>query len=206
MNPTVMAAAIGVGGTVIVGVAGFSATVWNARKTVGQAHESRVWDRRADVYVDALSAVNYRQFSRQAATMPNHPAYTKIKKNAEEYLATHEPPDWPQLEARLQAFASEPVFTAVQTSSAAHNDALSNHRIWQILKTHGTSETGVIADADDAKGIAAAAVDAEKSLKAAEAADDAVVDLIRTELQGRGRPLGDWQPTIPTNPAPESPR
>jgi hypothetical protein len=64
MNPTVMAAAIGVGGTVIVGLAGFSASVWNTRKAIAQAHESRVWDRRADVYVDALAAVNYRQFSR----------------------------------------------------------------------------------------------------------------------------------------------
>jgi len=29
---------------------------------------------------------------------------------------------------------------------------------------------------------------------AAEKADDAVVEAIRAELQGRGKPLGEWQP------------
>jgi hypothetical protein len=49
MDPTVIAAAIGVGGTVIVAVAGFSTAVWTAKGTINHARESRVWDRRADV-------------------------------------------------------------------------------------------------------------------------------------------------------------
>jgi len=97
MNPIVTAAAIGVGGTVIVGVAGFSAAIWNTRKTIAQAHEIRVWDRRADVYVQTLAAVNYRRFGRQYETMPNHPSLTRARQRAEEYLATHEPPHWSEL-------------------------------------------------------------------------------------------------------------
>ena len=44
MNPTVVAAAISVSGVVVVGVAGFGAAIWNTRKTMAQARESRVWD------------------------------------------------------------------------------------------------------------------------------------------------------------------
>jgi hypothetical protein len=65
MDPTVTAAAIGVGGTVIVGVAGFGAAIWNTRRTIAYGREGRVWDRRAEVYVEALAAIHYRQVSRE---------------------------------------------------------------------------------------------------------------------------------------------
>jgi hypothetical protein len=39
------AAAIGVGGIVIVGVAGFSAAIWNTRKAIAHVRESKLWDR-----------------------------------------------------------------------------------------------------------------------------------------------------------------
>lgn len=65
--------------------------------------------------------------------MPGHPSYTKIRKNAQEYLATHKQPDWSELEARLQAFASEPIFMAVQASSTAHGIALSTRRLRLLL-------------------------------------------------------------------------
>jgi hypothetical protein len=93
------------------------------------------------------------------------------------------------MEARLLAFASEPVFGAVQASSTAHREAIKAFESWQALAAQaGTSS----------ESIEAATTTAEGARKAAEAADDAVVELIRTELQGRGRPLGDWQ----TFPAP----
>jgi len=34
---------------------------------------------------------------------------------------------------------------------------------------------------------------AHEARKAADDADDALVELIRAELQGRGTPIGDWQ-------------
>ena len=60
-----MAAAIGVGGTVIVGVAGYSAAIWTTRRTIQQARDTRMWDKRAEVYVDALAAVHWRQAIRE---------------------------------------------------------------------------------------------------------------------------------------------
>ena len=196
MDPTVTAAAIGVGGTVLVGVAGFGAAIWNTRRTIAHARESRVWDRRAEVYVDALAGVRYWQLRREYEVIPNHPSYTKIRKNAEEYFANHKPPDWSDLETRLQAFASTPVLTAVQASFTAHDDVFSVIRLRQVL-----------ARAEAERDAAAAAADAEKKWKTAEAADDAVVKVIRAELQERGRSPGDWQPWAVTapGPAPEAP-
>jgi hypothetical protein len=42
MNPTVVAAAIGVGGTVIVGMAGFGAAIWNTKRTIAADRDSRL--------------------------------------------------------------------------------------------------------------------------------------------------------------------
>ena len=169
MNATVTAAAIGVSGTVIVGVAGFGAAIWNTRRTMAHDRESRIWDRRAEVYVEALAAVNYRQRRTTAHA-------TEDREYLEAYLARFQKPDWPGLEARLQAIASEPVFTAMQASSVAHTLASSAIQRWVW--------------SESAEGFA----DALEKKKAAEAADDVVVELIRTEMQGRSRPLGDWTP------------
>jgi hypothetical protein len=129
MDPTVIAAAIGVGGTVIVAVAGFSTAVWTAKETISHARESRVWDRRADVYIEALAAVNYRQIKRGFETL-THPVDDQARQRMQAYLAGHEQ-DWPGLEARLHVFASEPVFSAVQASSTAHRDAIKFFETWR---------------------------------------------------------------------------
>ena len=173
-----MAAAIGVGGTAIVGVAGFATAAWTTRGTVKHAHESRVWDRRADVYIDTLAALNYRQIRRGFETL-THPVDEQTRQRAQTYLDGHDE-DWPGLEARLQAFASEPVFSAVQASSTAHRDAIRAFESWRALAIMpgGSPESAAV----------------QEARKAAEAADDAVVELIRAELQGsRGRQLGSWE-------------
>jgi hypothetical protein len=104
MDPAVMAATIGVGGTVIVGVAGYSAAVWGTRKTL-QARDTRMWDKRAEVYVDALAAVHYRQTARERA-MRTWRMDNEDDRHEAAYLAAYTAPDWHQLEARLLAFAS----------------------------------------------------------------------------------------------------
>ena len=169
MNPTLIAAAIGVGGTVIVGLAGFSASVWNTRKTAASAHESRVWDEQAKVYVDAVAAVYYRQAKRDRDTATSQDA--RGEQISQAYLATYEPPSWIELDSRLLAFGSEPVVKAMQAAFAAHLTALGAFESW-----HDSGGT-------------AASVDAARD--AANEADDAVVELIRAALQGKGQSLGD---------------
>lgn len=183
MDPTVAAAAIGVGGTVVVGVAGFAAAIWGTKRTIAHDRANGVWDRRADVYIEALAALNHRQIRRGLETQTG-PVHHQVRQGAQEYLATYQQPDWSALEARLLAFASEPVFSAVQASSTAHRKAIDAFKSWRELAAR-QSPSG--------EGIEVANTAAETARQSAENADDVVVELIRAELQGRGRPLGDWQ-------------
>lgn len=107
MNPTVLAAAIGVGGTVIVGVTGFWASVRNTGKTVSLARESRIWDRRAKAYVDIIAALEWqlRLFGPHRRIFPE--------------AGDLGPPNWEKLETSLQAWASESVLTAMKASAQA---------------------------------------------------------------------------------------
>ena len=171
MNPAVTAAAIGVSGTVIVGVAGFGAAIWNNRRTITHARESRVWDRRADVYIGVLAALQYRM-----ATTTTKP--TEDPELVQAYLSRYQEPDWLGLEARLQAFGSEQVFRAMQASATAHRHAEYAIRAWKK-----------VGENEDYQAAGRAAI---KEVNAAVAADDVVIELIRTELQGRGGPMGDW--------------
>ena len=189
MNPIVAAAIVGVsgtvvGGTVVVGVAGFGASIWNTRRTIAHARESRVWDQRAAVYVDALAAVHYRNVRREYE-MRTDPLDAEFRQHAKVLLATYKAPDFHDLEARLQAFGSEPVVTAMQLSSSAHDGTAGAFRTWQEL----SAMTGTTSESTRTM---VRAVDMAR--RTADGADDAVVELIRTELQGRGKPLADWRP------------
>jgi hypothetical protein len=57
MDPTVIGVVVGVGGTVVAGIAGYD-------------RESKVWDQRAAVYVETLATVHYRQVARKRHDQP----------------------------------------------------------------------------------------------------------------------------------------
>ena len=65
MDSAVIAAAIGVGGTVIVGVTGFWASVRNTRQTIAIGQHSRIWERqeaqRAEVKTSIVSYLEAAQ-------------------------------------------------------------------------------------------------------------------------------------------------
>ena len=110
-------------------MAGFGAAIWNTRRTIAHDRESRLWDRRAAVYVEALAAVSYRQARRNNATQTSPP--DEASQRALSGLAAPQDFDWHGLDARLQAFASEPVYTAMQVSSTASEHAMMAFRAWQ---------------------------------------------------------------------------
>lgn len=102
VNTVVEAAAFGVTGTVIVGVAGFGASIWNTRKTLAATHKNWIRDQRAIAYLDAIAAVHYRQFSRQVAA--GFGPLTEDRRR--EPLAAYRRPDWnvsPTARVRLPA-------------------------------------------------------------------------------------------------------
>jgi len=113
MDPTVTGAAIGLAGGVIGAVGAYLATVSNTRKTIEHDREKRVWERRAEAYLAALAAVEYLQVTRGTAADWDPPML-------EDFLRTHNTPDWEMLDARIQAFASEPVWESMQAVIKAY--------------------------------------------------------------------------------------
>jgi hypothetical protein len=191
VDPTVIAAVVGVGGTVVVGIAGYAANVWSTNKTIAHDRESKIWDQRAAVYVEALAALHYRQVARNATISQDD----ENRRIAEGLLSSYQQPDWHKLEACMQAFASEPVVTLMQASSNAHMDAMAAYYSWNgviIVVGRGNSASAKAVEAQQAAEKLKDALDTAQIT--AEKADDAVVEAIRIELQGRGKPLGDWQP------------
>jgi hypothetical protein len=187
MDPTVTAAAIGVGGTVIVGVTGFRASIRNTSRTIRYARESRLWDRRADLDVETLKALNYRENQRiyevQSSATDQDP---EEQRPLETYLGAHSGPDWWDLVCRVYAFASGPVVNVIEASRTAHEQVMHRYYYWQHLEAEQGARSGVVEIDADADAAATAAVALSDALVAAEKADDAVLRLIRRELQNRG--------------------
>jgi hypothetical protein len=171
MDPTVTAAAIGVGGTVIVGVAGFGAAIWNTRRTIRAALDVRIWDERAKTYVDTLAAIGFRQEKRDNDTRAIR-FDAETERNVEAYFAGHIMPDWWALDARLHAFGSDDVVASVRTCGAAHAAALSAFEAWRESGDEGLAKSEQIAKA-------------RALIAAANQADTDAIDLISGQLQGR---------------------
>jgi hypothetical protein len=166
-------AVIGGGWTALVGIAGFGAAIYTTRRTIQAARDDRLHDQRAALYVDVLRAVMYWQLLRTVRTHDVDPA-TRLPENASSLLEGFEEPDWHALDARQLAFASEPVFSRLQARYWADAAASDLFVMWLRDRTH-ENRTAAVAARD-----------------AADKADHALVELIREELQGKGKPLADF--------------
>jgi hypothetical protein len=193
MDPTVMAAAIGVGGTVIVGVAGFFATVRATGKTIQADRESRIWDKRAELYVDVIAAMRHRQIRRDRS-MATSRGDEGPDRPLRGYQAAGAEPDWSDIDHRLLAYGSQPVITAVLLGSRLDMDAMNAFEDWLAAdaKTAADNEARGQVFPAPATTPGADANIARRSVQARTAADDAdsaVLEIIRAELQGRTDPL-----------------
>jgi hypothetical protein len=111
------------------------------------AESARLWfgsttridvDRSAN-YARQTAAMQYRQNAREYQTGVNRPT-EQARRDAQNYLNTYPEPSWIDLESRLFAFASEPVVTAAQASSVAHEEFVQAFQERQAME--GTLRTG----------------------------------------------------------------
>ena len=191
MDPTVTAAAIGVGGTVIVGVAGFSAAIWTTRQTIAHARESRIWDKRAAAYEAALTELANRQVRRLRA-MRSGGDVSKVPELLAEFHAAQDTPAWPEVEGRLLAYCSQRVWDVLEAVRAADRAASESfdqlmEQVKAARQTSGDDRPPVTrekyVDAAPLGKSTAALVDCAKH-------DSMLVDLIRAELQGQAPGVG----------------
>jgi hypothetical protein len=185
VDPVVAAAFISVSGTAVVAVAGFGAAIYTGRRNLTSAREHGVWDERSKVYVDAISAVHYRQ-SRRDYEMRVATLDEKTRQRAEAYLARYKEPDGFELEARLIAFASPEVVAAMQKSSTAHTEALNTFAAEQAAQRAQQARGEQVPDDQVSRLLQSTmSIGARQE---ADKADDAVIGLIRTDLHGHSQP------------------
>jgi hypothetical protein len=146
VNPTVQAALIAGGTTAIVGVAGFWSTVHATGRQIRNSQDAKLWEARAAVYVDVLAGVDYRQIGQA---------------DAREVYAS---PEWDRLVARVAAFGSAIVYSALLASMKAHA------RLSMVVNSRS----------DDVF---------DRAVANAAEADNHLIDIIRTELQSDAKPL-----------------
>src|ERR1700733_14704411 len=138
MDPTVIAAAIGVGGTVIVGVVGFWSTKTASDKAANvatditfsaldAARDERIWDRRARAYEQGIAALLYRRQERRGLyelsgprLQPDARPWSPMLQDAvrfhynvslpdQPYFDHYAPRGWFEVEGTLLAYATEAV-------------------------------------------------------------------------------------------------
>jgi hypothetical protein len=175
---------VGVGGTVTVAIFGFrntrDATAATNKTTsdvlqaqIEAARRDKMYDKRAEVYVDYLSVAAWAQTSRQAwqrrlLEQDPGPGINKL-------LDSPPAADLGSLEARMQAYGTPDAFTASQKLGTANFVATAACTSWAAKPSDAgkTAALHAIEEADDAS--------------------DELVQLVRVELTGDSTPLTDWQ-------------
>lgn len=181
-------ALIGGGWTALVGLAGFGAAIYNNNRTLGGARREKIRDWRAQVYVDVLAAVQRRQMDRTIATSNLGIGDAIVIEVAQRAMAAYTEPDWYRLDSQQFAFGSREVFQATVATSTAHATAMRTYRAWTESATEKALDEAITAR------------------KVADAADDALGELMRRELQDLGHPKPSWEGLLPPDPVTRQPR
>lgn len=179
MNPTIVAALIAGGATAVVAVASFLTTRSMTIRQLDAARQSRLWDKQAATYVDAITAIRWQRDRRWSE-------FDALKQGMLRSLPKQEPPvDWEELQGRLTAFASPEVRAALKAASDAGNLARSSRS-----RLHWLMREAVDADRDfDLENDGTAEIDhvideTRQVVRAANDRDDALIEVIRADLQG----------------------
>ena len=185
MDPTIAAALIGVGGATLVAITSFLTTRAITARQLADAHQSRIWDKQAATYTDAMTGVQWR-------TARRNRELAMIKWTGREPPGdTPSPVDWTELQGRLFAFASPQVLAALQAAGKAGREAESRTTHLFGLITFAVEPGEQWNRATDSTDEIERAIEAaDRAAQAANDKDDALIDAIRADLHGeKGRAL-----------------
>lgn len=204
VNPQIAAAlisggvgAIGIVGTVVTSVVGSKNTRQATARTVeaGTAanratliagREDRLWERRAAAYEEALTSLLHRQAKRHF-DLRDYRVTAEIEQNMNDFYEGYELPGLFETEGRLVAYASNPVIKAYRATRSAHAAV-------QVAQSHRTAlqvSNRLAAQTARPEGAASGEImtDAQRklssALREADAADETLIEIIRTELRSR---------------------
>jgi hypothetical protein len=131
---------LSVAGTVIVAVSSFRNTRKVTDKTIqagtdntvrglDAARDGQLWEKKAETYVDALKILRGRELARQNQNRTIR-FDEQTEQHLEEWLADINSPNWLDVEARLTAYASQPVVDALANAEVGQQQ-LMNCLLWK---------------------------------------------------------------------------
>jgi hypothetical protein len=198
VDPTITAACIGGaaaivsgGWTALVAVmtsrnarqtnqATLNAAAENTARALDAARDDRLWDKRAEAYVDALYVIRHRQERRKDAIRAmRFQVDQETENHREEWLASINPPDEVGMEMRLLAYATEPVLDAARATGEASVNVENAYQAWALLRDQrqsggpGALSGGNLSEANQA---------VQAALAKSDAADEALLSAIRADL------------------------
>lgn len=149
------AALIGVGGSVIVAVFGLytaqhisdmtmKASMSEAHNNQIEAHNNRIWDKRAVAYERALAELANRQVRRERAMYLGLDTMSAAKR-LEAYFAVRDTPEWGEAEGQLLAYSTQNVWDALKDARRAERTAVGlfdNHLVGPMHKAADLEEAG----------------------------------------------------------------
>lgn len=146
------------------------------------ARADRLWDRRADAYIDALRFLQSRQALREEAVRTarfDRQGEDRIRQWLSSFTM---PEDWLGVEARMLAYASQPVFDALRESGQANEAIDAARQEWETAR----EQVGAAPTAERAASDVRTAFDAIKSaIEHADGKDEELLAAIRADLHDR---------------------
>jgi len=199
VDPTITAAwitagvgALGIAGTVITAWIGSRNTRMATERTItagaattaatlAAAREDRLWEKRCAAYEETLAELLHRRAKRRYELSED-----QLSETAEGWLEGTRDGEVSEAESRLTAYASDAVREAFRLANEAHDKVLIEYLRYrrtadlykrQVAATHGIS--------DGFKVTVAARKAVDLPASRAEAADDALIAVIRDELRSK---------------------
>jgi len=153
MNPSAEAALISGGWATVVGALGYwfnrataratiQATNANATNALDAGHQAQLWEKRAEAYVDAMTAIERRRAKRDflAAPVQIHDEATQ-QRMVQEAFAAPKDDDWARISARVSVYTTPMVRHALEQAAMADhqmNVKMIQHKSL-IERLHGPS-------------------------------------------------------------------
>ena len=185
MNPTIGAALIALAGAIVVAAGAYFGASFTAAKTIKADGNRRVWEKRSEVYTDAVAGILQ---------------LVKVRYSRMQHMNTETEPEDPPapadpspLEARLIAYASDDVLKALEQAKFHGNRFDTAFRMWlaAYAQAHAATPPPPPVDPVTAQDIGDPMETAKKELPEATKLCNNLMDIIRKELYagpGRMRP------------------
>jgi hypothetical protein len=189
--------ALGIAGTVTATVVGsrnterateatMMAGAATTAATLSAAREDRLWEKRAAAYEETLTGLLHRQAQRHF-DLRKYRVDDKTEQKLKQFYENYELPGIFETQGRLVAYASDVVMDAFNATRGAHANVKVQHGHRAALRESArlAQESGRLGGVPDADTMMDAQRQLDSALEAADAADDALIKVIRDELRSK---------------------